>query len=647
MPKGKRRRQNVEIVPASFVPQHLQNQALARGPNTLRNAHRTSTSKGSTAAERKASELWFRKCGHGELLFTAYYKGLGNIVPHKEWKEFSNVMMETSLPVTFRLHGSSEGRRALEARLASLGAAFPVPWAPASVGIWQATAGIDKRSLTKGGSGSNCLDESVRSGLAEVLVEGCASGLLNRQEAVSMLPVLALQVNPGDTCLDVCASPGSKTMQLLEAVALGGSKGGLVVANDAHPKRVTTLIQSLQRHGRPAEERSKLVVTCHRGEEFPRAERPFRKAASADAADDRGSAIGFDRVLADVPCSGDGTLRKDRTVLPRWTPGVSNQLHAVQLEIGWRCLEVLRVGGRLVYSTCSLNPVEDEAVVAAMLMRANGVRPGAVTLEVWPPGVLPDLKRRPGVATWKVADHIEVSGEPSVATGGAIHATHLQEAPGGKRRKRSKGPAGGASGAAKGARRAYEYDSDVSEGADDADDADAEVRLRWHESFAAATAAGMPHAVATLWPPRQAHAAAMKLERCSRFLPHDQDTGGFFVAILCKHAPLCPVPLSAEGQQDALLPESKAAPAANGSAAIPRQAPPQEDLAEVMRPLPKDEAEDLGAQVGLKRASARRRLLRASTGAVHIAPAALSAFAPGTVNVAMAGVPVPDTDASR
>ena len=76
-------------------------------------------------------------------------------------------------------------------------------------------------------------------------------------------------------------------------------------------------------------------------------------------------------MLADVPCSGDGTIRKDPSVLPRWSPAVSNQIHATQLEIGWRAVQLLRVGGVLAYSTCSLNPVEDEAVVAALLQCAG------------------------------------------------------------------------------------------------------------------------------------------------------------------------------------------------------------------------------------------------------------------------------------
>ena len=72
----------------------------------------------------------------------------------------------------------------------------------------------------------------------------------------------------------------------------------------------------------------------------------------------------FDRILCDVPCSGDGTIRKAPDIWRRWTPGNGNGLHPLQLRIALHACQMLKEGGRLVYSTCTFNPIEDEAVVA-------------------------------------------------------------------------------------------------------------------------------------------------------------------------------------------------------------------------------------------------------------------------------------------
>lgn len=85
-----------------------------------------------------------------------------------------------------------------------------------------------------------------------------------------------------------------------------------------------------------------------------------------------GSPLSYDRVVCDVPCSGDGTIRKNPTVWSRWHPGVVNGLHHLQHEIARRGLALLSAGGLMAYSSCAMNPAENEAVVARLLEEAGG-----------------------------------------------------------------------------------------------------------------------------------------------------------------------------------------------------------------------------------------------------------------------------------
>lgn len=154
-----------------------------------------------------------------------------------------------------------------------------------------------------------------------------------------MLPPLFLQPQPNDKVLDMCAAPGSKTSQLLEMVGLNG----LVVANDMELTRCHVLM-----HGVVQQPTPQLLITNLDAQKFPKF-------------------TSFDRILCDVPCSGDGTLRKAKDLWPKWSPNFAFGLHEIQLNILIRGLQLLRVGGTLCYSTCSLNVIEDEAVVAQAL----------------------------------------------------------------------------------------------------------------------------------------------------------------------------------------------------------------------------------------------------------------------------------------
>ena len=202
------------------------------------------------------------------------------------------------------------------------------------------------------------------------------TGRVTRQEAVSMLPVLGLSPSPGECILDLCASPGSKTTQICEHIG----DLGAVIANEVISGRVNTLVTNVQRHG----SRSAVVVQ-HDGRHFPKV-----------------PGYGFDGALVDVPCTGSGTTRKNPDVWSKWRPTAGRSLHSLQFDILRRAIAVTKTGGRIVYSTCSLDPVENEAVVARAL--ADGkvrVVPAAELL----PGVPSEI----GMIDWPCLDD---SGQP-------------------------------------------------------------------------------------------------------------------------------------------------------------------------------------------------------------------------------------------
>ncbi|KAJ1807649.1 tRNA (cytosine-5-)-methyltransferase ncl1, partial [Coemansia sp. RSA 2598] len=179
------------------------------------------------------------------------------------------------------------------------------------------------------------------------------------------------------------------TAQLIEALHVGVEPGktpsGLVVANDADYKRACMLVHQVNRLNSP-----NIVVTNHSGERFPNIYRTEAQGGGREI-------VQFDRILCDVPCSGDGTTRKNVRVWEKWRPDDAHSLNPVQTKIVQRAAYLLKTGGRLVYSTCSLNPIENEAVVAHVLDHFEG----ALQL-VDVSDQLPSLKRRPGLATWKV-----------------------------------------------------------------------------------------------------------------------------------------------------------------------------------------------------------------------------------------------------
>ncbi len=246
-------------------------------------------------------------------------------------------------------------------------------------------------------------------------------GNITRQEIVSMIPPLVMDLKPGMTVLDLCAAPGSKSAQLIEMLHAGeeerarevashlangldrpaghefeddGRSTGLLIANDVDYKRAHMLVHQVKRLASP-----NIIVTNHDATVFPSIKMPSSPAPEGKQAQNR--YLKFDRILADVPCSGDGTTRKNLEIWNKWTPTNGLGLHATQVRILIRALQMLKVGGRVVYSTCSMNPVEDEAVVAAAIEKCGG--PDLVSI-VETKDYLPGLKRYAGRNTWSIMD---------------------------------------------------------------------------------------------------------------------------------------------------------------------------------------------------------------------------------------------------
>jgi len=177
-----------------------------------------------------------------------------------------------------------------------------------------------------------------------------ASGLISRQEAVSMIPPLLMEVLPGEAVFDTCAAPGSKTAQLLEEFYRDFdflnpdsilNDTGIVIANDNNYNRAYMMCHQLKRLNTAG-----MMIVSHDAQFLPSIYKSCEERFM------------FDKILCDVPCSSDAVMRKLPHKWKIWSPRDSFALHKLQLQILKRGIALLKVGGRIIYSTCSLNPVE-------------------------------------------------------------------------------------------------------------------------------------------------------------------------------------------------------------------------------------------------------------------------------------------------
>jgi len=173
------------------------------------------------------------------------------------------------------------------------------------------------------------------------------------QGAASMIPPVVLKPKEDELVLDMCASPGSKTSQM---AAMMGNKG-LIVANDLTIDRMQPLTINLQRLGV-----ANCVITRMEGAWF------------------KGQL--YDKILLDAPCSGIGTIRKSLKTIDIWNPNFSKMMAGIQRKLFDTAVGVLKEGGSIVYSTCTLEPEEDEGIVDYILSKHPEMKLEKIDLDI-------------------------------------------------------------------------------------------------------------------------------------------------------------------------------------------------------------------------------------------------------------------------
>ena len=177
--------------------------------------------------------------------------------------------------------------------------------------------------------------------------EAFRRGWISIQDEASQLVALLLDADSSRSVLDLCAAPGGKTAVLAHAAG----PQSLVVAADRHLHRLRAMKTNLNRLG---------VTNVH--------------LLALDATAPLPLAANFDRILVDAPCSGTGTLSRNPEIRWRLGPNDLADFHRRQVALLSSALDRLAPGGRLVYSTCSLEPEENEQVVAEVLQGRRDIR---------------------------------------------------------------------------------------------------------------------------------------------------------------------------------------------------------------------------------------------------------------------------------
>ena len=250
--------------------------------------------------------------------FIERYSGL------TDWESFKECSL-SFLKRSIRVNTLKISVPALKKRLENDWKLTPIPWC--REGFWIEHKREDRRDI------GNLREHAL--------------GFFYVQEAASMIPPIVLDPKPHEIVLDCCASPGSKASQLAQYM----QNKGVLIANDYQGIRLAPLGINMQRMGA-----ENTILTLMEG-------RFFKKAN-----------IQFDRILVDAPCSGTGTIRKSLKTLRIWNPDMVRRLAATQKQLLDVAFSVLRKEGTVVYSTCSLEPEENEGVIDFLLKKYDNAQ---------------------------------------------------------------------------------------------------------------------------------------------------------------------------------------------------------------------------------------------------------------------------------
>lgn len=178
-------------------------------------------------------------------------------------------------------------------------------------------------------------------------------------DQASIWAARALEVQPGDRVLDMCAAPGGKTLVLAEALA----EQGELIANEMSASRRERLIQVIKQYI-PRHIRDRVFVNGRDGGLYARSHLEY-----------------FDRILIDAPCSGERHLLENDRELKEWTLSRTKKLAQRQYALLTAALLALKPGGTMVYSTCSISPLENDSVIDQLMKKKTGFEVDSMSLD--------------------------------------------------------------------------------------------------------------------------------------------------------------------------------------------------------------------------------------------------------------------------